>query len=126
MESEQKTILIVEDEVSLRLALKTKLLKEGFDVLDAADGEEGLQIALEDHPDLILLDIIMPVMDGMTMLGKLREDAWGKDARVIMLTNLTDEERALDAREHGTFDYLIKSDWKIEDLVKKIQERLAA
>lgn len=112
-------ILIVEDETSLRNALCDKLAYEGFVVLEAKNGEEGLAVALHEHPDLILLDIVMPVMDGITMLSKIRIDAWGKDAKVIVLTNLSDI-----AITHSSYDYLVKSDWKIEDVVARVRERL--
>lgn len=121
---QKKRILIVEDEVSLRSALREKLEREGFEALEAKNGVEGLAAALSEHPDLILLDIIMPVMDGMTMLKKLREDVRGMDAKVIVLTNLSDNEKLADAMEHGTYDYLVKSDWKLEDVVKVVGERL--
>lgn len=119
-----KKILIVEDEVSLLNALRDKLTREGFVTLEAKNGEEGLEIALRDHPDLILLDIVMPRMDGMTMLKKLREDDWGKTVKVIMLTNLSDMENVSEAVAQGSHEYLVKSDWKIEDVVEKVREKL--
>lgn len=115
----KKTILIVEDEVSMLNALRDKLTREDFFVLEAKNGKEGLEVALLEHPDLILLDVVMPIMDGMTMLKNLREDEWGKDAKVIILTNLSDVAVA-----HRSYDYLVKSDWKIEDVVAKVHERL--
>lgn len=124
MKQAARTVLIVEDEISLRMALKIKLSKEGYIALEAKNGQEGLEVALAKHPDLILLDMIMPVMDGMTMLQRLRKDVWGKKANVIVLTNLSDSNKAILAAENGTYDYLIKSDWKIEDLIKKIEECL--
>ena len=124
MKRTKYTVLIVEDETSLRIALKIKLTKEGYQVLEAENGKEGLGIATSKHPDLILLDLIMPVMDGMTMLEELRKDSWGKSAKVIVLTNLSDSNKAVEAAEKGTYDYLIKSDWKIEDLVGKVDECL--
>jgi len=120
----KKKILIVEDETSLRNALRDKLMLEGFITLEAKNGEEGLDVALRDHPDLILLDIIMPKMDGLTMLKKLREDVWGKNTKVILLTNLNDNEKVSEALLQGSYDYLVKSDWKIEDVVTKIRARL--
>lgn len=116
--------MIVEDELSLRNALRDKLSREDFAVLEAKNGEERLEVALREYPDLILLDIIMPVMDGMTMLKKLRETVWGKTAKVVILTNLTDTEKISEAIAQGSFDYLVKSDWKIEDVVTKARERL--
>jgi len=115
---------IVDDELSLLEVLTDKFSKEGFKVLRAKNGKDGLKVALTEHPDIILLDIIMPVMDGMTMLKKLREDEWGKDAKVIILTNLSDNEKTAQALADGSNDYLVKSDWKIEDVVKKVEERL--
>lgn len=124
MEPEKKKVLIVEDDTSLRKALAEKLLYEGFAVCEAENGVVGLEVALREHPDIILLDVVMPKMDGLTMLSKLREDSWGKIAQVIMLTNVNDGESVLKSLDQAAFDYLIKSDWKLEDIVKKIRERL--
>lgn len=125
MDTNKKTILIVEDEISLRDILCKKFIREGFIILEANNGKEGLEVALREHPDLILLDIMMPVMDGVTMLKKLSEDEWGKDVKVIMLTNLSDAEQVAEAMAHGSHDYLVKCDWKIEDMVKKVKEQLS-
>lgn len=118
-----KKILIVEDDHALRAALRDKLARERFVVLEAKDGEEGLKVALDEQPDLILLDIVMPKMDGLTMLGQLRKDPWGKEAHVIVLTNLSDGESVSKSLENAAFDYLVKSDWKLEDIVQKIRDR---
>lgn len=124
MKKTAPTILIVEDEPALLKALVEKFSQENLSVLEASNGQEGLSKAIEEHPDIILLDIIMPVMDGMTMLKKLREDGWGKTAEVILLTNLSNTEKISSALELGTYDYLVKTDWKIADLVAKVHERL--
>lgn len=126
-EMKDKKILIVEaieDDVLLRNALNDKLSLEGFGVIEAKDGEEGLVVALRDHPDLILLDIIMPKLDGMAMLKKLREDEWGKSARVIILTNLDDVSKVAEAMGNEVFEYYIKSDTSIESIVAKVKEKL--
>ncbi len=83
-------------------------------------------MALAKHPDLILLDLVMPEMDGMTALKKIREDAWGASVPVIILTNLsaTKEQLVDDMITHKPMHYLIKSDWKLHDVVKKIEEIL--
>ena len=117
-------ILIVEDEKPLREILVDNFKGEGFFVLVATNGEEGLKMALLEHPDFILLDIILPVMDGMTMLKKLREDEWGKEAKVMMLTNLSDPEKVSQALEQGSYDYLVKTDWHIDEVVQKVKEKL--
>lgn len=124
MESAKK-ILVVEDESPLRDALKDKLMHDGFTVVEAKNGAEGMLLAESDKPDLILLDIIMPIKDGLTMLQELRESSWGKNIPVILLTNLSDNEKVAAALEHGTYDYLVKSNWKIEDVVQRIRERLS-
>ena len=119
-----KSILVVEDDYSLMNVLRKKLISVGFNVFEAANGEEGLDAVSKHRPDLILLDIIMPKMDGLTMLKKLREDEWGKKAKVILLTNLSDEEKVLKENDLGSFDYLVKSDWSLEDIVRKIRKKL--
>lgn len=119
-----KTILIVEDDPSLRHILKDKFAEEGFEVLSAKDCEEGLDLALQKRPDMILLDIIMPKMDGMTMLTRLHEDAWGKMARVMILSNLGESERINDSLSRGAFDYLVKTDWTLDEVVEKVKNRL--
>ena len=119
-----KKILVVEDEAILLQALSGKLTKEGYQVLEARDGRQGLEIALSVHPDLILLDIIMPVMDGMAMLKKLREDEWGKNVPVLILTNLSDNQKIDESLRQGVFDYLTKTNWSLDDLVKRIKVRL--
>ena len=123
----KKTILVVEDEISLLNALRDKLARENFAVLEAKNGEEGLEVALREHPDLILLDIVMPKMDGMTMLRKLRsENEWGKSVPVVILTNLTsaDDQRNRDITELEPAYYLVKTDLKLDDVVAKVKERL--
>jgi len=120
MKAETKLLLIVEDEDSVVYALSEKFnLTEGVKVLFASNGVEGLRKALEEKPDLILLDIILPEMDGIEMLKKLRDDAWGKNVEVIILSNLSDPDSEKEAKELGVTQYIIKSDAKIEDVVKK-------
>lgn len=120
----KKKILIIEDEKTLRLAIRKKLEKEGFEVFEAGNGQTGLSTAIEIKPDLILLDVTMPIMDGIRMLDELRKDEWGKEAEVIILTNLSDANKELESFQKGVKDYLVKSDWKIADLVNKIKTKL--
>ena len=119
-----KKILIVDDETVLADLLSAKIGSEGFSVIVARDGEEGLEKALAERPDLILMDIIMPKMDGITVLKKLRHDPWGKNAPVIILTNLNTAEAVEDSIASGAYDYLVKIDYTLEDLVKIIKKRL--
>ncbi|MDP3964230.1 MAG: response regulator [bacterium] len=124
MTASSKQVMIVEDEESLRKALVKKFTSEGFRTLEANDGKKGLEIALVQHPDIILLDIIMPEMDGMSFLREIRLDAWGKKVPIILLTNLYDAENIAAAHQKKVFDYLIKSDWQLGDIVKKVKDKL--
>ncbi len=117
-------ILVVEDEPTLVTALVDKFTQEKFIVIAANNGQEGLTMALKEHPDLILLDIVMPVMDGMTMLAELRKDAWGKTVQVILLTNLSDPQKMSDSIAKDVSGYLIKSDWKLQDLVEEVKRKM--
>lgn len=116
--------MIIEDEPMLLTALSDKFTREGFKVLIAPNGLEGLKIALKNRPDLILLDIIMPVMDGITMLYKLRQDDWGKTVKIILLTNLSDPGKITETVTKKVNGYLVKSDWKIADVVKQVKKKL--
>jgi DNA-binding response OmpR family regulator len=120
-----KTILIVEDEPPMLSALAKKFKNEKFDVLEGKDGEEGLGLALKKRPDLIMLDIIMPKIDGMSVMKKIREGGmWGKDVPIIMLTNLSDPESISEAAKYQVFDFLVKTDWRLDDVVNLVKEKL--
>lgn len=121
----KKTILIIEDELPMLKALSDKFALEGFEILEAKDGAEGLEAAISKKPDLIVLDIFMPVMDGKAMFEKLRQDAWGKTVPVIILTNLNPDDKTLDQlMKNGPSYYFIKSKWKLEELVAKVKSEL--
>lgn len=125
MTDDNKKILIVEDEVAVFNALKDKLSINGFEVLEAKNGKEGLSLALREHPDLILLDIIMPKMGGITMMKNLRSDSWGAKVPIIILTNLNSDDSIIKAIEDNKPSfYLVKSDWNINDVVIKVRELL--
>lgn len=119
-----KKILVVEDDRVLSNLIRDELGAAGFETLSAVNGKEGLDVALKNHPDLILVDIMMPVMDGMQMTTELRKDAWGKNVDIIVLTNLSDDKNIADFLEKGAYDYLVKSNWTIDDVVKRIKEKL--
>ncbi len=122
---QKKKVLIVDDEKVLLDLLSSKIKQSGFDAIEACDGNEGLRRALGEHPDLILLDIIMPKMDGITLLKKLREDPWGKNVPVIVLSNLNTAESVEKSLENGVYDYLVKVDYSLDDLVDIVKKRLA-
>ena len=122
--SQNKKILLMEDDTTLAEVLMEKLKQTGFNAIHAEDGEKGLEIALKEHPDLILLDIIMPKMDGIEVLKELRTDEWGKDASIIILSNIGDEERVAEALENGVSEFLTKSSWNLDGVIERINSKL--
>src|SRR3990167_306592 len=118
-----KKILVVEDELAYLKLLHDQLTAKGYEVLEAKNGKAGLEMAKNEKPDLILLDIRMPIMDGMTMLGLLRQDENGKNTKVIMLTNLEPDDKIVGKvlNEQPSY-YFVKSDIQFNDLLEKIKE----
>ena len=114
-------ILIVEDEVPTALALGDKLAHEGYNVLKADNGKKGLEVALNEHPDLILADLKMPEMGGLEMIAALRTDDWGKDAKIIILTNVSDVASVDEAMRRNTFNYIVKGDTTMESVLEKVR-----
>ena len=119
-----KKILVIEDEETLRRAMTEFLTEEKFSVASAEDGEKGLAMAVSEKPDLILLDIILPKLDGYEVLAGIKKDEKTKNIPVILLTNLESVEDIQKAFERGATTYLIKSDYKLEDVAGKIREIL--
>lgn len=124
MIQEKKLILIVEDEAPLRESLKTALQKNNFDIITATTGKEGLESIMRLRPDLILLDIMMPEMDGIAMAEALVKLPNYKGIPIIALSNINDIELFKSAIQHGVNDYLVKSDWDLDELVAKIINKL--
>lgn len=119
-----KKILIIEDEPALQKTLKEILHEEKFDVVSALDGEEGLQAAHAEKPNLILLDLILPKKDGFEVLRELKGDEATKGIPIIVLTNLEGLEDVGRALEFGATTYLVKANYELEDIIKKIKETL--
>lgn len=117
----QDTILVIDDDNELRGVLAEALSEAGFAVETAENGKVGLSKALDIKPNVILLDLVMPVMDGWEFLERLRIDEWGKSARVIILTNADDIDSLSRAIQDDGSEYLVKTDWKIEEIVQKIR-----
>lgn len=126
-ETRGKKVLVVEDDEVLLAALRTVLTSAGLAVFEAKNGAEGLEVAHSERPDLILLDILMPVMDGWEMLEKMRnEDDWGKCVPVVVLTNLSADEDAQIKKiaELGPSYFMVKADWKVDGVVDRVVEIL--
>lgn len=121
-----KKILVVEDEIAYLKLLNSQLTEKGYTVIEAINGEKGLEMAKKENPDLILLDIRMPVMDGMVMLDLLRKEEMGKKTKVIILTNLELDDKILAGvvKDLPTY-YFVKSDIQFDHLLEKIAEIFA-
>lgn len=117
---------MVEDDELIAEALSEGLKRSGAKVSQAADGAEGLDKALKDHPDHIVLDLMMPKKNGHEMLAELRQDSWGANVPVTVLTNATDNLDIYLATQHQNTNYAIKSSMKLEDIVNTIKNRLPA
>lgn len=114
-----KKILIADDEVSLLKGLADKFSISGFSVITARDGGEALQKAVAEHPDLIILDILMPHMDGFEMIALLRQDEWGKTARIVVWSNSKNNEKMTRATDLGITEFWTKSDYTFTQIVEK-------
>ncbi len=124
MEAKDFTILLVEDDKFLVDIFATRLKSAGYSVLVANDGESGLQVATEHHPHLILLDVIMPQMDGYEVLAKLKQQDMTKDIPVILLTNLGHEEDVEKGLKSGAAGYMIKAQYTPTEVLNKVKEVL--
>jgi DNA-binding response OmpR family regulator len=120
----KKTILLVEDDAFVSDIYHTKLTQEGYDLMVAENGLEALKKLEEKNPDLILLDIIMPYMDGIEVLKKLKENEEWKKIPVIILTNLSQKEEVEEGLKIGANDYLIKSHFTPSEVVAKVKKLL--
>ena len=125
MEKNMK-ILIVEDEANLLNLLKDEFTEEGFQVFTAKDGEEGFNQAVANKPDLILIDVLLPKMDGITMFKKLSQKEEFKKIPGIILTNLSDNVTLSNAMESGVYDFFVKSDWEPKNLVNQVKQRISS
>ncbi len=120
-----KTILVVDDEKDLLDLIEYNLKKEGFKVLKAENGEEGIERAKEFHPDLVLMDIMMPKMDGMEAVEKMRKDDELKSIPIIFLTARSDEKTEVEGLNKGGDDYITKpiSTTKLISRIKAVLRR---
>lgn len=119
-----KLILIIEDEAQLAEILSDALKKANLKTIIAKDGEQGLKLALNKSPDLILLDLMLPKKSGIEVLKSLRHQEKGKSIPVIVLTNLTDPATINEALQNGVANFLVKSNWDIDALVIEIKSAL--
>ena len=114
-------ILIIEDDKLLKKVISKKLEKEKYEVIGAMDGEEGLKLSNSEQPDLILLDLVLPEIDGFDVLARLKKNPNTFKIPVIILSNLGDEEKVEKGLKLGAADYLIKADLDPGEIVNRIE-----
>lgn len=114
---------VIEDDQDLQYIYKLKLEREGFQVKTASNGEEGLRVTKEFAPDIILLDLMMPIMNGTEMLAEMRAQDWGSDVRVVILTNISKDEAPQALRFLHVDRYIVKAHHtpaQVVDIVKEV------
>lgn len=121
-----KTILFVEDESALQKTFSDVLEREGFGIITAGDGEAGLRLAKEKHPDLVLLDLILPKMNGFEVLKQLKAGEDTKSIPVIVLTNLEQMADIQQAIDLGATTYLVKSNYNLKEVIEIVRKALEA
>jgi len=119
-----KKILFIEDEPTLQKTVGEVLSQEGFEVLEALDGESGIAMAKRERPDLVLLDLILPKKNGFEVLEELKKDPETANIKIIVLTNLEGSEEVERALELGATNYLVKANYELEEIVAKVKELL--
>ena len=118
---EKKVIALVEDDRILSDAMYSGLKDAGFEVERAFDGEEGLALVQSKKPGLVLLNILLPKMNGLTVAKKLKSNPETKHIPIIILTVLEKGESVAEALESGVYEYIVKLNFKVEEIVKKVQ-----
>lgn len=122
--SSSQRILVIEDDRFLRELIVRKLSDEGFNLIEAVDGESGLKKTKEEKPDLILLDLILPSIDGFEVLSRIKSDSSVSSIPVIILSNLGQKEEVRRGLDLGAVDYLIKAHFTPREIVEKIKNVL--
>ena len=118
-------VLLAEDDRFLRKAAETALKRHGFTVIPATDGEEALRLARAEPPDLVLLDLIMPKMQGFEVLRALKGDPGTATIPVVILSNLGQDGDVKQAMDAGAAGYFVKANLSLQDLVKRVGELMA-
>ncbi len=119
-----KKVLIIEDDTFLQGLVATKLGKEGYEVSTAGDGEAAVRVADEKLPDIILLDLVLPNIDGFEVLAKMRKNEALKKTPVIVFSNLAEEKDMAKAIDLGANEYMVKSNFTLDELAEKIKDIL--
>lgn len=120
--SDKKSILIIDDEAPLREALSEEFKENGYTVFTAANGQDGVAAAIKNKPDIILVDLIMPVMDGFQTLEAMNKE--GIKTPVMVVSNLGESEETKRAKKMGAVGYIIKSNTTLSQIVEKVDKQL--
>lgn len=117
-------IAIVEDDLAIAQMYRLKFEAEGYKVEIAANGKIGLELCEEMQPDMVLLDLMMPEMNGDEMLEKMRKADWGKKPQVIILTNVSEQEAPEKLKDLGVIDYIVKAEMTPSQVAAMVKEKL--
>jgi DNA-binding response OmpR family regulator len=122
----RKKVLLIEDDQNLLAMLSRMLAKEECEVLTASDGDTAIAVAEKEHPDLLLIDILIPKKNGIAVLRAIRATAWGEEVPAILLTNLSSIPVEENMRGLGRWRHVVKANVSIADIVRMTKETLAA
>jgi len=125
MNGQKVKIAIIEDDMAIVQMYRMKFEHEGYEVATAPDGNSGLELISSFKPDVVLLDLMMPNMNGLDMLKQLRSQANGRDAKVVVLTNMGDTETATRVYKMAADDYIVKAEMTPKQVTERIQTLLA-
>ncbi len=119
-------IAIIEDDPTISQMYRMKFEAEGFDVQTASNGKLGVALVEKMRPDVLLLDLRMPEMDGAEALAEIRKESWGKHIPVLILTNVGEEEAPKTLKALDVYDYIVKADLTPRQVVEKVKQALTA
>ncbi len=125
MSTKKVKVAIIEDDIAIVQMYRTKFETEGYEVATAPDGTSGLELIATFAPDIILLDLMMPNMNGLDMLKQLRSQANGRDAKVVVLTNMGDTETATKVYKMAANDYIVKAEMTPKQVAERVKALLA-
>ena len=117
-------IAIVEDDIAIVQMYRMKFEAEGYDVASAGDGKQGLELIEDFKPDIVLLDLMMPVMGGAEMLEEMRKTDWGKDLKVIILTNMGESEAPENIKDLNVEEFIVKADMTPKQVAERVKQTL--
>lgn len=124
--SKKEKIAIIEDDIAIVQMYRMKFETEGYEVVTASNGEDGLKLVEEEKPDMVLLDLMMPKMTGDQMLEKLRQAEFGKDLPVVVLTNMGENEAPASVKKNGVKKFIVKASMTPKDVAGVVKATLAS